>query len=121
VAGPLVERRAHPRVAIDLPVDVAFGDLSYVSRSTNLSLEGLAVIVPGAPLIRPGAQVEFGINLHYLDVNPLRVEGTAVVLRVDGRREDRLLALRAQWFGTTPAGAVDSAISARVLRGNPCN
>jgi PilZ domain-containing protein len=101
------DRRSSPRCAINLPVDIEIGGVTHHGRTRDLSVDGLAIVVEGRPGIVRGAKVHFGVELRYLEPTPVRLEGSAVVLRADVLPHTVLLALRPQWVWTShgPDGA----------------
>jgi hypothetical protein len=118
---PDPDRRAHPRGPLDLPVDIVVRGATYPARSRDLGFEGLAVLVEAAFPIEPSERIRFGIDLRYLESMPMRLEGSAIVLRVDERPDGLLVAFRPEWVGTTPRNPIRPPSLELATRGSPCD
>jgi hypothetical protein len=87
--------------------------ISQQARTCDVSADGVAVLVRDAAGIQPGDQLSFALMLEH-DVTDARarLEGSAMVVRVESRGSDLLVAFRAQCLSTFPiegaAGAFES-------------
>lgn len=104
---PSGDRRAAPRVRIDLPIDIQTTSGSLQARTIDLSEHGLAVVL-ASPMVSAacGDRVSFSLPLQYVTPEgPTRLRGTAVVLRIESRDDRALLALKAESLVTTALAA----------------
>jgi hypothetical protein len=97
------DRSSPAPVAIELPIEIRAGDVAFAGRTRELTAQSLtvaAVRVPGG--IAVGRAVSFSVLLQHAAADgPARLDGSAVVVRVDAEGDQVILALQAEWLMTS--------------------
>jgi hypothetical protein len=105
------DRRHASRYKIELPIEIRIGAAWVVGRTRDLNQQWIAVRAPvRLDAVTPGQRVGFVLLLEHLSPDgPTKLEGDAVVVRIEPDGAEAVLALKAEWLTTTPlvtAGAI---------------
>jgi len=99
---PPSDRRRVIRFPIEIPIELTVRGRSYRARTSDVSVEGVAVMLARPSPICVGDRVEFLLALEHVEAaEVVRLQGTAVVARAARECSGQILALKADWLLTT--------------------
>jgi len=97
------ERRRVARYPIDLPIELRSNGVAHQGRTLDVSADGVSVLLAEDPAMWASEALSFALMLQHVNADDGgRLEGSAMIVRVESRNGGLLVAFRAQCLSMLP-------------------